>query len=94
MRTTDAPLGPTCVYALAGSRRDITLTVEKLSFSQVTRHMHKRKRTTVSGHRAVCGSLGGQMLLVALPGGHLLNVTAPCPTARRFAALALSRLGA
>lgn len=90
----EAPLGPTCVYKLGGSKGDITLAVEALSLSQVAHQMVK-PQTLIVGHRhAYCGRLGTQMLFAPVGRGKLLNVTAPCAIARRFAALALTRLTA
>jgi hypothetical protein len=48
----------------------------------------------VGGHHAYCGKLGGQTLIVPLRSGQLLNVTAPCVIAERFAQAALKRLAA
>jgi hypothetical protein len=90
----EAPLGPTCVYQFSAPKSNITLTIESMSFSQVTHQMQKRTAVTVAGHRAVCGQLGAGMLFAPLSGGRVLNVTAPCSVAQRFAALALSRLTA
>jgi hypothetical protein len=88
----EAPLGPTCIYREAKAKNNITLAVETLSASQVARQMHKPAKLDVGGHAAYCGRLGMQMLFVQLPGGRSLNVTAPCPVAKRFAAVALKRL--
>ena len=41
-----------------------------------------------------CGQLGTQMLFMPLPSGEVLNITAPCSVAQRFASVALSRLAA
>jgi hypothetical protein len=91
-RSLEAPLGPTCVYKLAGSKADITLDVESANLTQVTRHMAGRQQLTVHGHKAYCGKLGSEMLFVPLSGGRFLHVNAPCPAAQRLAALALTRL--
>ncbi|HXY38236.1 MAG TPA: hypothetical protein VEQ10_01115 [Vicinamibacteria bacterium] len=88
----DAPLGPTCVYKLSGSKNEITLTVESLGFPQATGHMARREAVTIGRHPGYCGRLGTDMLFLRLGPGQLLNVTAPCPIAQRFATLALSRL--
>lgn len=88
----EAPLGPTCVYRLSGSSRQITLAIESLGFHQVTHEMTRPRPITVGHRRAYCGRLGTSMLFVPLRPGRVLNVTAPCSTAQRFAALALSRL--
>lgn len=91
-RTLEAPLGPTCVYKIAGSKSDITLAIESSNLSQVTHHMGKRQQLNIAGHKAYCGKLGSQMLFVPLTGGRFLHVTAPCPVAQRLAAVALKRL--
>ena len=92
--TTEAPLGPTCVYKLQGSRTAITMSLEASSLSQVTKHMAKRHEVTVKGRRGFCGKLGTQMLYVPAPGGQVLHITAPCGLGQQFAALALGRLSA
>jgi hypothetical protein len=88
----EAPLGPTCIYRRAGSKTNITLAVEATSFASVTHGMTKPTKVLVKGRSAYCGKLGAQMLFVPLPDGTVLNVTAPCAVAQRFAATALSRL--
>jgi hypothetical protein len=93
-KMVEAPLGPTCVYSASGRAAAVTIAVQSESFSQVTRPMTARKRVVISGHRSLCGRLGTQMLLVPLGRYQLLNVTAPCGIAQRFAALAVSRLSA
>lgn len=93
-KATEAPLGPTCVYSGRKSTSGITLAVETENFSQVTRHLSARKHVIVNGHRSMCGRLGSQMLFVPLGRYQLLNVTAPCAIAQRFAAAAVTRLSA
>jgi hypothetical protein len=90
----EAPLGPTCVFNFKGSRPVITLAIESVSFQKTVRHMKKSTRLAVAGLEADCGNLGEPMLFVSLSGGRVLNVTAPCPIARAFAARALNRLHA
>jgi hypothetical protein len=90
----EAPLGPTCIYKRADSKADITLAVEPTSFARITHGMTKPTRVLVEGRGAYCGKLGVQMLFVPLPDGTVLNVTAPCAIAQRFAATALGRLRA
>lgn len=88
----EAPLGPTCIFKSRGSKRDITVAVELVNLSQVTRGSTKKKLVLVGGLRAYCVRLGTPMLFVPLSGGRLLNVTAPCRVAREFAAQAVGRL--
>jgi hypothetical protein len=88
----EAPLGPTCIYQTKGSTSAITLAVESIDFATIRTHMRGRKQTEVAGHRAYCGSYGQQMTYVLLSGGRVLNVTAPCPLGKRFAAAALAHL--
>jgi len=90
----EAPLGPTCIYKRSGSGPGITLAIESMSFAQATRHMEKRQAIVIHSRQAYCGHLGSQLLVVRLGRTQLLNVTAPCGIAQRFAALALSRLTA
>ena len=90
----EAPLGPTCIYQMSGSKSQITLQVERLSYGQATHQLSKRTRVNVGDRKALCGSLGTQMLFVPLAGGQVLHVTAPCAVAQQFAALALRRLAA
>jgi hypothetical protein len=91
---TEAPLGPTCIYRLAGAHPSVTVAVEDLRFPQVTSQMKGRAAVSVSGHQAYCGKLGSQMLFLPLGAGKVLNVTAPCGIAQRLAVLALARLRA
>ncbi len=94
----EAPLGPTCVYKVAGTKSLITLTVESLNLSQIRHEMTKPQPLALGRHgafRAYCGRLGQEMLFAPLSSrGEVLNVTAHCPIAQRFAALALTRLEA
>ena len=90
--STEAPLGPTCIYELRGSKAVITLAVESTTLSQATNHMRDRTPIDIRTRHGYCGRLGAGMLFVPLPGGQVLNVTAPCSVAQRFATLALGRL--
>lgn len=89
---TEAPLGPTCIYRGGSHAAGITLAIENESFGQVSRQMRGRSNVVISGHQSVCGRLGRQMLFVPLSPHQLLNVTAPCGIAKRFATLAVARL--
>jgi hypothetical protein len=91
---TEAPLGPTCIYSGKGPGAGVTLALETASFSQVTRPMTARRHVVISGHRSLCGRLGTKMLFVPLTRYQLLNVSAPCGIAQRFAVLAVTRLSA
>jgi hypothetical protein len=89
---TVAPLGPTCIFKFAHTTRQITIAVEPVSFTAISRELGRRQRMTVSGRPAFCGTRGTQTLFVSLRGGGVLNVTAPCHVAQRLAAKALTRL--
>jgi hypothetical protein len=93
-RMTAAPLGPTCIYNVRSSKAPVTVALEPVSFPQVTRPMKVRNAVVVHGRHAVCGRLGAAMLFVQVGPGETLNVTAPCTVAQRFAATALTHLGA
>lgn len=92
-QAVEAPLGPTCIYR-GGRRANITLAVETVHISQVTRHLATIKHVSVAGHPAYCGGHGTPVLWMPVQGNQVLNVTASCSVARQFAALALSRLTA
>jgi hypothetical protein len=72
----------------------VTLAIESMSFSQATHQMHKRSPVSINGRVGYCGRLGAQMLFLPLSQGRVLNVTAPCAQARRFATVALTHLAA
>lgn len=92
--SVEAPLGPSCIYGGHRSRPEITLSIQTLGYSSATRRLANLKPVTVGTRRAACGRLGQPMLYVPLSRGRVLNVTAPCAVARRFATLAVSRLAA
>jgi hypothetical protein len=89
-----APQGPTCIYPSPGTRKSITLAIAALDVTAVKRASRSVIQADVAGRRAYCVDYGGLKLLVPLAGGRVLNVSAPCPIASRFAATALGRLGA
>jgi hypothetical protein len=91
-----APQGPTCIYRPQGAKSFVTLAVEAEHFSQVKPQAQLRDRmsVTVSGHTAYCGVAGTPTMILPLPAGRFLNITAPCPLAAAFAAKALGRIPA
>ncbi len=90
----EAPLGPTCIYEASRSETTVTLAVERLSFTHVRQLLREPRRMTIAGRSAACGRLGMRMLFVPLTDGRVLNVTAPCAIAERFATIAIARLTA
>jgi hypothetical protein len=91
---TEAPLGPTCIYSRKGAARPITMAIEALNFRQITHQLGERQPVVVHGRKGYCGRLGTSMLFLPLPAGEVLNITAPCGVAQRFATVALGRLAA
>ncbi len=89
---TEAPLGPTCIFNLQGSKQSITLAVEQLNVAGQVRLMRNVQHSTVGGHQAYCGTLGRPMLYIALSGSKVLNVTASCTVAEALAAKALPHI--
>jgi hypothetical protein len=77
---------------VGGQRPIITLTVERSTLGATANRLKSSQRTAIRGHVAFCGTLGRPMLFVPVGGGRILNVTAPCTTAKAFAATALTRL--
>lgn len=90
----EAPLGPTCIYRGAETKRGITLAVEWADATQATRQLSRRTKVHVAGREAYCGQLGTSMLIVPLAHGQLLNISGPCGVAKRFAVTALRNLAA
>jgi hypothetical protein len=87
------PQGPTCVYAMSGSRgQQITLVVEESRLGGLRRHARKASKVRVAGRTGWCMRYGSTSVGVALGGGRTLHVTGPCGTAARFAARALPHL--
>jgi hypothetical protein len=89
-----APLGPTCIYKVRGSKTDITMAVEVIHFNQIRHQMRRATPLQIGGRAGYCGTLGQTQLLLSLAGGRVLNVTAGCGVAKRLAAVALSHLAA
>jgi hypothetical protein len=89
-----APQGPTCIYKPQGTTRVVTLAVESLHFSTIKPQSQLRDRmsVTVGGHTAYCGVAGTPTMILLLPAGRFLDVTAPCPLAAAFATKALAHL--
>jgi hypothetical protein len=90
----EAPLGPTCIYQPLGPKGSVTLAIEAIDFARLKPQIRKTVRLMVAGHTAFCGDYGRPTVFVPLPGGRVLNVTAPCAVGARFGAKALSRLKA
>lgn len=91
---SEAPQGPTCIYTPRGAKSVITLAVESMSSSRVKpqAQLHNRRSVNIGRHIAYCGMLGGSMLIVPLRGSSFLVVTAACPVATGFAAIALGHM--
>jgi hypothetical protein len=92
--STEAPLGPTCIYLDPKHKQVATLSVQVINFAHDLKSMKQVTKTTIAGHKGYCGTLGSPMLLVALTHGEVLDVTAPCQAAEALAAVALSRISA
>ena len=90
-RRTLAPLGPTCIYQFRRGS-EITLVVEAVSFSRVSRQLRDRTRTSVGHRSAACGKLGETVMYVSLPAGRVLAIQASCSVAGRIGAIAVRKL--
>jgi hypothetical protein len=88
---SEAPLGPTCVYAVA-HQAAITVAIQSATLSSVTAPVQGRRRITVAGRAGYCGSLGHQVLYVRANAHNVLNIGAPCAVAQRIAVKALASL--
>lgn len=92
--TTEAPLGPTCIYRLSAAPGQITLAVHSDGLPVVLGQMSARHAVVVHGRRGYCGRVGLPTLVVGLSAGRYLSVTAPCGLASRYADAALAALRA
>ena len=91
VRSTEAPLGPTCVFKVK-RRTGASMSVEVAAMATELRQMKQVSRSRITGHRAYCGKLGHSLLLVPLADHYVLDVTAACPAARAIARAALHRI--
>jgi hypothetical protein len=88
-----AAQGPTCIYRQQGSKRLVTVALQHSELSAGQRSGKQVVRVNLRGHKAYCLKQGTLMMLVPLRDGQVLNVSAACPIAARFATKALARLG-
>jgi len=91
-QTTEAPIGPTCIYRVAATPGQYAFAVESLAFKVAAANVPRHRLTAIAGHRAYCRTLGQPTLFVDLPAGRVLSVQAPCRTAARLATRALRAL--
>lgn len=93
-----APQGPTCVYRAHVKKGEnpregfVTIAVQHRTLTDARKGMVRQRRTEVGGQAGVCGVSGQPMMYVEAPGDRVLAIVGSCPTAKRFAALALKRL--
>jgi hypothetical protein len=80
------------MYRAANSSSVVTLSVQRVSLSQVEPLVQNATSVPGLGHQAVCGTRGGSELYLALGSSSVLNVSAPCDVATQFAAKAVPRL--
>jgi len=92
-----APQGPTCIYRMRDSKRQVTIALQSsppAGRPEQDRLTH-RMRVRVAGTHAYCGIAGQPTLILPLRGRRFIAVAAvPCPLAAAFAARALAHLGA
>lgn len=89
----EASLGPTCIYQTPRATKFVTLAVQSADMADLKRRLREIRRVEISSRPAFCGRLGQAVLYLPLAGVRVLSISAPCATAQRFAAIALSRLG-
>lgn len=90
---SEAPQGPTCIYQRVGSKSLVTLAYQSIDLARIKAQIHGAKRFEIDHRTAFCGVYGQPTTFVALTSGRALSITAPCAVGRRFAAVALTRLG-
>jgi hypothetical protein len=93
VEVTTGAQGPTCIYETPGSKRVMTLVVERgISLPSLRNHASAATRVTVAGRVGWCLRYELTSLVVPLEEGNVLNVTGPCGAATRFAARAIPRI--
>ena len=85
--------GPTCIYRQRDTKRLITVALQHARLTAAQQRGKQVVRVNVAGHKGYCLMQGTLMMLVPLRDGQVLNVSAACPIAARFATKALARLG-
>ena len=88
----EAKLGPTCIYRYGDQNKMVTLAVQTRPTKALAREIGKSDAIKVSRKSGFCGRRGQPTLYVPLSGTQVLSVTAPCETAKQFAAHALMKL--
>jgi hypothetical protein len=81
--------GPTCIYAAEGSKRQVTLVVERVDIAGLRHHASGAHRIPVGTTTGWCLYYDSSSVAVPLSGGRVLDVTGSCAVAARFAAQAL-----
>jgi hypothetical protein len=92
VRATTGEQGPTCIYETPGSKRAMTLVVERISLPSLRNHASAATRVNVAGRVGWCLRYELTSLVIPLQEGNVLNVTGPCGDATRFAARAIPRI--
>jgi Protein of unknown function (DUF3558) len=84
--------GPTCIYETPGSKRVMTLVVERIDLPSLRNHASAATRIAVAHRVGWCLRYQTTSLVVPLSEGNVLNVTGPCKAATRFAARAIPHI--
>jgi Protein of unknown function (DUF3558) len=92
VRVTTGEQGPTCIYETPGSKRVMTLVVERISLPSLRDSASAATRVVVAGRAGWCLRYQSTSLVVPLAEGNVLDVTGPCKVATRFAARAIPRI--
>ena len=92
VKETEAPLGPTCIFTIKGSKQTATLAIEVVNVTSTVHKMKHVSKFKVTGHQGYCGTLGTATVLVKLRHHQVLDVHAPCAAAKALAAVAVRRI--
>jgi hypothetical protein len=92
VKSTEAPLGPTCILSATAPKENVTLSIQVIDLTREVHEMKHMTQTTISGHKAYCGVLGTSVLLVPVLHQEVLDISAPCTQAEALAAKALTRV--
>jgi hypothetical protein len=90
VRVTVGQQGPTCIYAAEGSKRQVTLAVERLDLAGLRHQARSAPRIRVGSKSGWCLHYDSTSVAVPLTDGRVLDVTGSCAVAAHFAARALN----
>jgi hypothetical protein len=93
LASTEAPMGPSCVYASAHHGPYMSVVVDPTAFSKLPKHMSSLRKFSGARWQGYCGGTkGASVLYVRFNANEVLHITGPCLTVAKLVPGALTRL--